>query len=93
MQIEIQPFILRNKQVLAMTGYSKSTLYNRINAELFCPPIPLSCRTVGFVYDEVQFVMKAIIAGYSEDEIKMLVRSLVDKRPLSFLMPKEESKG
>ncbi len=87
MQIEILPIILRNKQVLATTGYSKSTLYNRINAEVFCPPIPLSCRTVGFVYDEVQSVMKAIIAGYSDDELKALVCSLVDKRPLSFLMP------
>ena len=89
MQIEIPPFILRKQKVLEITGYSKSTLYNRINAELFCPPIPLSYRTVGFVYQEIQSVMKAIIAGYDDDEIRTLVRTIVDKRPLSFLMPQE----
>lgn len=78
MNFNCPPIVIRKKQVLALTGYSKSNLYNRINAKLFCPPVPLSCRTVGFIYKEVETVMQAIIAGYSEEHLQELVKLLID---------------
>lgn len=45
--------ILRRKQVEARTGLSRSTLYDLIKAGKFPPPIPLGCKSVGWVESEV----------------------------------------
>lgn len=45
--------MLRCPQVLALTGWSRSTLYNRISAAEFPPGVPLGPRTVGWPATEV----------------------------------------
>ena len=73
---------LRKPEVLDKTGLSKSTLHLRIAEGLFCPPIPLGGRAVGFVNHEVDAVLSALLAGHSTDQIKVLVVSLVEQRKL-----------
>jgi len=72
--------IIRRPAVLQMTGFSKSTLYNRNQDGTFPPAINLGGRSVGFVQSECELVLQALIAGIPTDEIKALVKSLVEQR-------------
>ncbi|MDS1311215.1 helix-turn-helix transcriptional regulator [Marinobacter xiaoshiensis] len=45
--------ILRLKQVAAMTGLARSTIYKYVSAGTFPEPIPLGGRSVGWVEAEV----------------------------------------
>jgi len=72
--------IIRRPEVLNKTGWSKSTLYNRINDGVFPTPISLGARAVGFVENECDKVVQAMIAGYTEQQLKILVQSIIGKR-------------
>jgi prophage regulatory protein len=77
----IQLRILRKPEVLALTGFKKSTLYTRIKEGLMPSPISLGgARAVGWIDHEIQTVLAAFCAGKSPDEIKQLVTELVAKR-------------
>ncbi|TXH49241.1 MAG: AlpA family phage regulatory protein [Burkholderiaceae bacterium] len=68
--------LLRRKQVEALTGYSRSTIYLRISQGLFIRPVSLGARAVGFPAAEVTALNAARIAGRSDEQIRELVRSL-----------------
>ncbi|MEI8652429.1 AlpA family transcriptional regulator [Pseudoalteromonas sp. Hal273] len=72
--------IIRRPEVLNKTGWSKSTLYNRINDGLFPTPISLGVRAVGFVESECNEVIQSMIAGYTEQQLRALVQNIIDKR-------------
>ncbi len=71
---------LRKPEVLKLTGFSKSTLQNRVDEGLVPAPINLGDRAVGFLEIEIQKVLAAMAAGRSKEEIKELVEYLVDSR-------------
>jgi len=79
-QVKQQPRILRRPEVLELTGWSKSTLYNRIEAQHFIKPISLGLRSIGFVSSEVNAVLNAMIQEKSPDQIKQLVQELINQR-------------
>jgi len=72
--------ILRRPEILELTGWSKSTLYNRIESQHFIKPISLGERSVGFVSSEVEACLQAMIAEQSPDQIKALVQELTAQR-------------
>ena len=72
--------ILRKPEVIQITGFPRTTLQTRINDGLFCPPISLGDRAVGFVSYEVDKVVSAMICGSTKDEIKLLVAALMKQR-------------
>jgi prophage regulatory protein len=72
--------IIRRPDVLSKTGFSKSTLYNRIKDGVFPSPISLGSRAVGFVQSECDEVINSMIAGQSPEQIKLLVSGLVRQR-------------
>lgn len=76
--------IVRRPYILNKTGWSKSTLYNRLKDGLFPAPISLGARAVGFVESECDKVIQAMIAGYSEQQLKDLVQDLVANRSVKF---------
>ena len=76
--------IERRAEVLSRTGFSRSTLYVRINQGLFVPPVNLGGRAVGYLEHEVSHYLAAIAAGKSNEEIQEIVTSLLEKRA-SFL--------
>ncbi|MCG7651611.1 AlpA family phage regulatory protein [Alteromonas sp. MmMcT2-5] len=78
--VKTYPTIIRKNEVIRNTGFSKSTLHNRINAGLWPTPISLGARAVGFVLSECEIVLKAMIAGHSSEEIKSLVSDLINQR-------------
>jgi prophage regulatory protein len=80
MNIKNQQRILRRPEVLELTGWSKSTLYNRIEAQHFIKPISLGLRSIGFVSSEVNAVLNAMIQEKSPEQIKQLVQELINQR-------------
>lgn len=72
--------ILRKPEILNLLKICKSNLHCKINAGLLPPPISLGTRAVGFIQHEYNEVICAMIAGYSDPEIKELVKKLVSKR-------------
>jgi len=68
--------ILRRKSVEAQTGYSRSTLYLRIDNGLFTRPVKLGARAVGWPAAEVVAINAARIAGKPDEEIRAIVAQL-----------------
>ncbi len=72
--------ILRLSQVTALVGLSRSSIYNQITNKTFPPQISLGGRSAGWVRQEVDTVLQARIAGYTEPQLQELVNDLVAKR-------------
>lgn len=76
--------ILKQPAVLKQFAFSKSTLFTQIKQGLIPPSIALGNRAVGYLQHEVYEILCARIAGQSNTEIKLLVKSLVAKRQEGF---------
>ena len=72
--------IERKPAVLQRIGLSRSTLHSRIQQGLWCPPISLGARAVGFLEHETEELIAAHINGYSPEQLRDLVKSLVTER-------------
>jgi prophage regulatory protein len=72
--------LLKKPTILKACGISKSTLHNRINDGLFTPPVSIGARAVAWPSNDVESITRAIIAGKGNDEIKLLVKVLIQKR-------------
>ena len=76
--------ILRINEVLARQGLPKSSFYERIDKKLMTPPVSLGARSVGWPEHEVEQIIRALIAGCDEQQIKQLVAELTAQRQLPF---------
>jgi prophage regulatory protein len=56
--------VLRPRTVAERMGWSRSTLYNRINAGAFPKPHPTGPRTVGWLESEVDAQLTALAAAH-----------------------------
>lgn len=72
--------ILRLPTVKADSGYSRSTIYLRIDQRLWTKPVKLGARSVGWPANEVAALNAARIAGKSNEEIRALVEKLEASR-------------
>lgn len=72
--------IIRLPEVLNSYPVSKSTFYLKLQDGFLPPSISLGEKAVGYIEHEYQAVLAAMVAGDSEDEIKALVKSLVNER-------------
>lgn len=70
----------RIRTTLFRTGNKSSTMYNRIKAGIFPPPVSTGGQTVAWISEEVDQWIKAAIAGTSDDEMKTLVTQMVESR-------------
>lgn len=61
-------------------GLAKSSFYDRVSQGLIAPPISLGGRAKAYVETEIDAVLKAMVTGKNEDEIKALVLGLVQQR-------------
>ncbi len=72
--------ILRIPATKSQSGYSRSTLYLRMAQGLWTKQISLGPRAIGWPSTEVSALNAARIAGKTDDEIRLLVKSLHAKR-------------
>jgi prophage regulatory protein len=72
--------LLRLRDVVALSGLSKSTVYLRIQQGLFPKPIALGGTSVAWPEREVAAINEARIRGASDEEIKELVSTMATGR-------------
>jgi prophage regulatory protein len=72
--------ILRLPAVIEANQQSRSTIYLRIKQGLFPVPVKLGPRCIGWPRQEVEALNAARISGQSDEEIRALVKALVDAR-------------
>ena len=61
--------IWRLPEVMAHTGLSRSTIYHKVGAGEFPPPISLGLRAVGWIADEViEWIEKQIEKSRRSDQ-------------------------
>jgi prophage regulatory protein len=72
--------ILRKNEVTQITGLSNTTIYERKKAGLFPTSISLGGRAVGYLNHEVAALLAALAANYTDDEIKQLVKLMLEQR-------------
>ena len=72
--------ILRMPAVRFESGYSRSTVYLRVNQGLWTKPVRLGPRCVGWPSHEVAALNAARISGKSDSEIQVLVAKLESAR-------------
>ncbi len=75
--------IVRKPEVLNTLGISKSTLFNRINAGLIPPSINLGGRACGWLEEEIQTVLVALVTSKAPEDIKDLVKGIVENRKIN----------
>lgn len=63
---EFRETLIRKHKVLEMTGWSNSTLYNRIATQQFKPGVKLGSRMVAWPLSEVEAYINARIAERDE---------------------------
>jgi prophage regulatory protein len=72
--------ILRKTEVTQITGLSNTTIYERKKAGLFPTSISLGGRAVGYLNHEVAALLAALAANYTDEEIKQLVKLMLEQR-------------
>lgn len=72
--------IVRRKNLEAMVGLSRSTIYVHVASGLLTKPVALGARAVGWPISEIEALTAARIAGKSEVEIRQLVARLHAER-------------
>ena len=68
--------LYRRPIVEQVTGYSRTGIYRRVKAGTFTKPVKIGANSVAWPENEIIALNKAIIAGKSDDEIKVLVAEL-----------------
>lgn len=72
--------IIRTNEARASFGLAKSSFYDRVKKGLITPPISLGGRAKGYIASEIEAVLKAMVSGKSEKELKAFVNELVKQR-------------
>lgn len=70
----------RKPSVLKSFGISKSSLHNKINDGLITFPISIGGRSVAWPSNEIETLVRAQIAGKTPEEIRLIVKVLIEKR-------------
>ena len=72
--------ILRIPRILQETGKTRTRFYADVAAGLLPRPVNVGPRSVGLPDEEVQAIVKARIAGWTDDQVRSLVQRLHDQR-------------
>jgi prophage regulatory protein len=72
--------LLRLPEVLARTGYSRSSLYRRISAGLFPHPVKPSERISAWPLEEVDLILGYIVSGATDDKLRTVVNMIHENR-------------
>ena len=73
-------YFLRLPDVCERTGKPRSTVYREISDGLFPPPVRIGERASAWPDNEIDAVNLARLRGQNNDEIKLLVASLLNAR-------------
>jgi prophage regulatory protein len=71
---------IRIRKTLELSGLSRTSLYRKMVAGIFVPTISLGERSCAHIESEVNAMLAAMAVGKNEDELKALVKTLVEQR-------------
>lgn len=71
---------MRKAGVIEKTGYKSTALWERVKDGTMPPPINLGGNVSAYLQHEIDAVLSARSIGYNDDQIKALVKSLVEQR-------------
>jgi prophage regulatory protein len=74
------PKFIRIRTTLELSGLTRTSLYRRMQEGVFVPTISLGGRSVAHIEAEVNSVLSAMAAEKSPEELKRLVKNLVEQR-------------
>jgi predicted DNA-binding transcriptional regulator AlpA len=72
--------LCKKSEAYTILGVSEGTFRHQISEGLMVPTISLGERAIGVIAQEVDMIIKARIAGWSEIQIKDLVKRLIEFR-------------
>lgn len=72
--------LIKLTEVRRLTTYSRSTIYTRVSEGLLPAPLSLGQRGIAFVSSEIEAVVRAMIAGQTQQQVKALVSKLITQR-------------
>ena len=73
----------RPSAVTKRLGQCRSTLHKAVYDGLLPPPIQLGSRWSAWPSDEIDEIVRARIAGWSDDQLRELVKELVRRRAIA----------
>lgn len=82
MVFEVPYGVYRLPRLEEITGFARSTLYQKIKAGIFPPPLKTGKRASAWRADEVRGWLDAISAGASDDDLKVVVSKMVTARKI-----------
>ena len=74
------PKIIRKSNIQGKLPISTSALYERIKRGLFPTSIQLGGKAVGWIEEEVDTVIRAMITGADKSALEQLVARLISER-------------
>lgn len=72
--------LIKNTEARSVLGIGNTSFYEQIKAGLIPPPVKLGVHSVAWPKHEIQAMVAARIAGQSDEEIKALVKQLIEHR-------------
>jgi prophage regulatory protein len=75
--------MVRPRQASVLLGHSLATFYRRKDAGLIPPTVSLGDNSEALALHEIDAINRARLRGESEDQIRALVRELVEARKAS----------
>jgi len=72
--------MLRLREVMLITGLGRSTVWLSVKQGTLPPPVKIGAKSVAWSSLEIDQVVKAWLAGFSEEAIKALVKRLEGER-------------
>ena len=76
----LSPVLLKRPTVSGASLLSKTALYEAIKQGTFPPPVKLAKRCVAWPKQEVDKWLFAKCAGYSDQQMRDLIKSMLDSR-------------
>jgi prophage regulatory protein len=74
------PKFIRIRTTLELSGLTRTSLYRKMTEGLFVPTIRLGERSCAHIESEVNAMLFAMAAEKSPEELKRLVKNLVEQR-------------
>ncbi len=73
---------MKLSEVISLSGFKRSTIYLRIKNGLITRPVQIGKRSIGWPSHEIHTLIKAAIGGFSDNEIRIIVKSLENSRKI-----------
>ncbi|EJG0321787.1 AlpA family transcriptional regulator [Vibrio parahaemolyticus] len=78
----VETHLLRLPQAVSLTGLSRASFYRQVKDGLLPSQIHIGPNSVAWLSHEIETVIAARICGYSDDEIQLMVKDIIQQRSI-----------